>query len=529
MQLTSLSLALSRIAGGWSPISLFAAGEQGAWYQPSDLSTLFQDSAGTTPVTAVEQRVGLMLDKSKGLALGSENVVAGTLLANNGWTAVGTGGVKIAGATVGSLYSTYAGANRWYKAIITVSAISGTLTPQVGNAQGANITTTGVHVRYLYPTSGAYWYIDGTSTTTATVDSISIREIAGNHAFQATTTPNDKRPILSARVNLLTKTEDFSDAVWVNVASAVHSGNIYPSPNGSNTAARITNTNPSIAAQVYNLSSTSLTNTNLRGACWVKGDAGKTFALTDVNSVITLTGDWQYVSVTQNSFTGTAAIAFLLNYSGMTATTIDVWHPDLRPSNIGSNIPAYQRVNTSTDYDTAGFPLYLKADGTYTSMSTNSINFSATAQMTVVSGVRKLSDASTVMIAEFNIGSGDGVFNLAGQSTGGYSFRSRGTATADAIVSTGYTAPISNIITGQGAISTPLANLRINGTQAATLSASQGTGNYGNYPLYIFARNNASLFFNGQFYGAIIRGATTSSNDLISAESYMNNQSGGLY
>jgi hypothetical protein len=43
---------------------LFNAGIQGAWYDPSDLSTLFQDSAGTTPVTASGQPVGKMLDKS---------------------------------------------------------------------------------------------------------------------------------------------------------------------------------------------------------------------------------------------------------------------------------------------------------------------------------------------------------------------------------------------------------------------------------------------------------------------------------
>ena len=46
------------------PASLFAGGAEGAWYDPSDLSTLFQDSAGTTPVTASGQPVGLMLDKS---------------------------------------------------------------------------------------------------------------------------------------------------------------------------------------------------------------------------------------------------------------------------------------------------------------------------------------------------------------------------------------------------------------------------------------------------------------------------------
>lgn len=47
-----------------SPASLFAASEPGVWYDPSQINTLFQDSAGTTPVTAPGQTVGLMLDKS---------------------------------------------------------------------------------------------------------------------------------------------------------------------------------------------------------------------------------------------------------------------------------------------------------------------------------------------------------------------------------------------------------------------------------------------------------------------------------
>jgi hypothetical protein len=51
-------------SGGFSPASLFAGGIAGAWYGPSDLSTLFQDSAGTTPVTTAGQPVGLMLDNS---------------------------------------------------------------------------------------------------------------------------------------------------------------------------------------------------------------------------------------------------------------------------------------------------------------------------------------------------------------------------------------------------------------------------------------------------------------------------------
>jgi len=51
-------------SGGFSPASLFAGSIAGAWYDPSDIDTLFQDSAGTTPVTTAGQPVGLMLDKS---------------------------------------------------------------------------------------------------------------------------------------------------------------------------------------------------------------------------------------------------------------------------------------------------------------------------------------------------------------------------------------------------------------------------------------------------------------------------------
>ena len=57
---------MSLVRGGTSasPASLFAGGEQGVWYDPSDLSTLFQDNLGATPVTAAGQTVGRILDKS---------------------------------------------------------------------------------------------------------------------------------------------------------------------------------------------------------------------------------------------------------------------------------------------------------------------------------------------------------------------------------------------------------------------------------------------------------------------------------
>ena len=52
-------------AGGvaFSPLSLFASGEEGAWYDPSDLTTLWTDTAGTTQAT-VGDSVARMDDKS---------------------------------------------------------------------------------------------------------------------------------------------------------------------------------------------------------------------------------------------------------------------------------------------------------------------------------------------------------------------------------------------------------------------------------------------------------------------------------
>jgi hypothetical protein len=58
-----LSLTIPRV-GGFSPAVLFANSEPGVWYDPSDLTTMFQDRAGTTPVTATGQSVGYVLDKS---------------------------------------------------------------------------------------------------------------------------------------------------------------------------------------------------------------------------------------------------------------------------------------------------------------------------------------------------------------------------------------------------------------------------------------------------------------------------------
>lgn len=65
-RLSAVSMALRRAFSPppFLPSSLFGPSDQGYWYDNQDLTTMFQDTAGTVPVTAVEQPVALQLDKS---------------------------------------------------------------------------------------------------------------------------------------------------------------------------------------------------------------------------------------------------------------------------------------------------------------------------------------------------------------------------------------------------------------------------------------------------------------------------------
>lgn len=61
-----------------------------------------------------------------------------------------------------------------------------------------------------------------------------------------------------------------------------------------------------------------------------------------------------------------------------------------------------------------------------------------------------------------------------------------------------------------------------------TVSATDaGTGNFGNHPLNIGARNNAaSNWFDGHLYGLIVRGASSTAGEIAGTEAYLANRSG---
>ena len=102
-RLGAIASVIAQQYGSFTPASLFTPGVNGAWYDPSDFSTLFRDAAGTVPVTAVGQPVGLMLDKSKGLVLGNELVTNNDFSSGSNWTRIGTGGTVLISGGVASI------------------------------------------------------------------------------------------------------------------------------------------------------------------------------------------------------------------------------------------------------------------------------------------------------------------------------------------------------------------------------------------------------------------------------------------
>ncbi len=218
MQLSAISLALTRVFGGgvaaFDPLSLFSSGEQGVFFDPSDLTTMFQDSTGITPVTADGQPVGLILDKSKGLVLGPE-------LVTNGDASEGSTGWSVESATLdtsGGAFAVTATAGFGFiqqnisKLGVKSWEIRFDVTAQTSANQGVvNIYSTalvldaassvlrfniGSH-RLIYSGDGLNFiqFRVEHSGQTLTFDNISIKELPGNHASQATAA---SRPLLAA-------------------------------------------------------------------------------------------------------------------------------------------------------------------------------------------------------------------------------------------------------------------------------------------------------------------------------------------
>lgn len=194
-------------------------------------------------------------------------------------------------------------------------------------------------------------------------------------------------------------------------------------------------------------------------------------------------------------------------------------------------------TNVTLQQDASGFK-YLAAGGTNSSGVTGSINFAATDKMTAVVGARKTSDAAAGIILETSVNASlnSGTFNVISSTAAGanYAFSANGGASYQSRTATTFTAPNTAVLTSSIDFALTSAtneiSPRVNGA-VPTLTTSVtdcGVGPFGNFPLYFFSRGAASTWFNGRFYGAIVRGAASNASQIADAEAYINRFTGAF-
>ena len=183
---------------------------------------------------------------------------------------------------------------------------------------------------------------------------------------------------------------------------------------------------------------------------------------------------------------------------------------------------------------------YLLADGVDDSMTTSAVNLTGTARVTVVVGIRKLADtAYPVIVESYNLSTyaDFGLHASGAASVTGYlgGVTQAPTANVSGQTQNNNNAPVTNVVTAsywsKGSALVDTAALRVNGIDQALTDTSAGTpvttNNFSNAPFALFHRINngggtPALFFNGRFYGAIVRGAVSTPAEIANAEAWMN-------
>lgn len=452
-----MGLLLLQGSSDLNPRELFASGEQGLWLDPSDFSTMWQDSAKTTPVTAAGQPVGYIADKSG----------------------------------------------------------------------------------------------------------------RGNDASQSTSAsrPTLARIPASGRRNLLTRTEEFDNAAWAKSNATVSANTSETTdPLGTNTADKILETTATgthtVRQTVAVTSGQNITFSFYAKAAgrnfvrfWEDVTTGKqgyfdlangTATNSDLSSVAiqSVGNGWYRCSGTINSFAGTS-YGFRIHISTDGTTTsfagddtkgVYIWGAQLET---GSAATSYQKVVATTDVTESGVSdlWHLVFDGSDDSLVTNSVDFSGTDEMTVIAGVRKLSDAAFQVVAELTPNwntspANNGAFlHGIADLTWLYNTGARGTQTVNAnqvakTTSATYAAPVTNIFTGLHDISNDSTTLRLNAIDIETATGEKGSGNFASAAIYIGRRGGSTSPFNGHLYQLIIRGKTTPTGKLLEAERFVARKTG---
>jgi hypothetical protein len=261
----------------------------------------------------------------------------------------------------------------------------------------------------------------------------------------------------------------------------------------------------------------------------------------DINGAIVATVSWSPLSLFESGEQGVwydpSDFTTMFQDSAGTTPVTAVGQP------VGKILDKSGRGNHATQATATARPVlqqdgngkyYLAFDGVDDSMATAAVNFTSTDKISVFAGVRKLVDITGILL-ELSANSNAtnpgsiGVF-APGGNTPTFDFRTTGTTELNGGKST-EAAPVTRVLTslhdiGGTTSATELA-ARVNGVEASlSYINGAGSGNFGNYPLYIGSRGGSSFHFNGRIYSLIVRGALSDAAQIAAAEAYVNSKTG---
>lgn len=462
------------------------------------------------------------------------------------------GGVR---TTIASILAKYSGSHLWDFGVSADKV-----------AAGAGMTA--AQFLAAYPTHALFQDTAGTTPAYQITHPVALcKDAVGTaHASQSTST---KRPVLSARVNLLVATEDFSSASWAKDSCTIgvnavanHRGDVTADKVISAAASTQTGVGQSftaLAASYKHLVYIKAAGAGFAQMLWSTnrstdylnidlstGAITGTYAAASANA---MGGGWWEVSITSSLSAGACtAYVWLVNsgaaargatYTGDGTSGIYLWGADTRPANSPTNLPAYQRVTTSTDYDTVGFPLRAVWDGVDDCLVVPTLDLSITDKVTVVAGVQKVGTTSWAALLEFT-GNPDSTagafsFNAPGSAADTFYASARG-ATANATKTvTGYASPVSAVLTNKAdlsaATSTATNTFSVNGAtvSAAGGGSAPGGGNFASAGLYIGQRNGSTYPFSGAIQSITIIPALITASETAVIEASVNNSMGKVY
>ena len=550
-------LGASRSLLGDAIANLFSNGEQGVWYDPSDLTTMRQTGASGLPAI-IGQPVGLMFDKSQGVKLGSELITNGDFAADsdwvkgNGWTISGGVGVALT-ATGGNLRQNGVALeeNKVYSITFTiVSRSAGSVLGRFGGTpavDSVSFNQVGTYTFFLKANdTNSSFMLRGQGGFTGTVDNVSVKEVLGNHAIQTTST---KRPVLARHPeggirNLLDYTQEFDD--WSKVATTV-TANATTAPDGTATADKV------IANTVFSQHRVDQSTTSTAGVqtlsayvknagygyVWMRiGGDGAAFNIADGSIFSPAAGvtaqsqdvgnGWRRVSISRTAVANEIArinmipTTAITDFSGDGTSGIYIWGAQLEE---GSTATQYQHVTDDLRYDItepfgANSLNYLKFNGVDDGMSLTGLTSPST-PITAWFGYSATNAEVGINRYLLDIQTGRTTFGASTDTAGNIGYFegdlpwSDFAADANAIKVLTYDLVEDN------------AKIRVDGTQEysdATYDQQAIGGDitlFANYP-------STSNFLAGNLYSCILRAAESTDKEIASTESYVAKKTGLL-